>query len=427
MARNAKRKLGGVAAAITVTALLGGCVATGGGASGITQDDTAPLVIQSRFTDDAKGGLPALIDAYQAQGGGEVTLNSTPSESYRSQLPTFLTAQTPPDVYTWFAGQATRSFADEDLLLDLSDIWSEDLGNYSEAQRKLSQNAAGKEVFIPTNYYWIAVYYRVSEFERLGVTPPETWQEFKEVSEKIKSQGVTPITIGLADNAWLAAGWFDYLNLRINGSQFHLDLLEGKESFEDPRVVKVFETWKEILPYFDPSALGVPFQQSTTDFAQGKAAMTLIGAWFQGSVPDDVKGDLGFFRFPIIDPSVEIAEEGPTDGFFVSANSTHQKAAKDFMRYLASPEGAKVFMAAQGDTSLSANPDVKVELSPLAQQGKDLLESADSLTQFYNRDAGDELQPAADAALTRFLAEPDKLAEILADWQAASVQARKSL
>jgi multiple sugar transport system substrate-binding protein len=425
-ARNPRYLLRALVVAGVSAIALTGCVATSGDTGGgVTQDPGAPIVMQSRFTDEAKGGLPALIEAYQAQGGGEVTLNTTPSENFRSQLPTFLTAKNPPDLYTWFAGQATRSFADSDLLLDLSSVWDESMQNYPEALRELSQNSAGDEVFIPTNYYWVGVYYQKSVFERLGVTPPETWDEFKEVCAEIQAQGVTPITSGIGDNAWMAAHWFDYLNLRINGAEFHLDLLSGAESFTDERVVKVFEAWEEILPYFDPNLLGVPFQQSVTDFAQGTAAMYLVGAWIQGSVPEETQEDLAFFRFPIIDPSIPIAEEGPTDGFFVSANSTHQAATLDFLNYLASPDGAKVYMAAQGDTSLSANPDVDIDLSPLAQQGKELLESATALTQFFNRDAGDELQPAADAALTQFLAQPENIEQILADWQAASERARQ--
>ena len=48
-----------------------------------------------------------------------------------------------------------------------------------------------------------------------------------------------------------------------------------------------------------------------------------------------------------------------------------------------------------------------------------MIESAAELTQFFNRDSSDALQPTADAALTKFLDKPDQIDPILQDWQAA--------
>jgi multiple sugar transport system substrate-binding protein len=268
------------------------------------------------------------------------------------------------------------------------------------------------------------MYYRKSEFAKLGVTPPKTWDEFITLSKTIKSKGVTPISIGLSDNPWLASAWFDYLDVRINGGKFHLDLLAGKHQFDDPKVKLVFEKLKEVLPYFSKSALGVSYNQSMSDLAQGKAAMYLCGAFISGAVPKDVKGDLGFFQFPIIDPSVPVVEEAPADGFIASAGTTRPNLTKRFLAFAASTEGQEILMKAQGDAALAANPDVHITLGPLAQQGKEMLESAAQVTQFFNRDAGDALQPTADAALTQFFSQPQNVDAILATWQKAAAKAR---
>ena len=39
-------------------------------------------------------------------------------------------------------------------------------------------------------------------------------------------------------------GTFDQLNLRINGYQFPVDLMAGKEAWDSPQVKKVFDTWR---------------------------------------------------------------------------------------------------------------------------------------------------------------------------------------
>lgn len=411
---------------LAAAAMLTGCVSTGGGAepSGNEGPDAeGPLILQSRFTDAEKAGIDAMVEEFNAKGEGEVKVNAIPSGTFSDQLPTYLTSAQPPDVYTWFAGQASRDFADQGLLLDLSDVW-DDMGDYPEALRTLSQDSDGNEVFIPTGYYWWGMYYFKSDFEKLGVTPPKTWDEFLAVCDKIKAQGVNPLTMGLSDNAWLASAWFDYLNLRINGGEFHLDLLSGEESFDSPEVAKVFDALGEVMPYFDPSILGLTNNQAISDFSQGKSAMYLLGAWAQPSIPTDRQDDLALFQFPIIDPSVPIAEEAPTDGFIASVKTDKPELTKRFLSFVASADAQSILMKGQQETALAANPGASQELPPLAQQGKEMLEAAEQVTQFFNRDAGDAQQAPADAALTRFIAHPDQAAEVMTEWQAAAVRLR---
>ncbi|WP_082589700.1 ABC transporter substrate-binding protein [Agromyces sp. Soil535] len=421
-----RRRLAALGVSIAASALLAGCVATGGTAAGpaVGEDESGPLVLQSRFTDAEKGGMEQLVAGFNELGEGEVELNSIPTSTFNAQLPTYLTSATPPDVYTWYAGQATRDFAEQDLLLDLSDVWESGMGDFSPALRELSQTEDGTEVFVPTGYYWWGVYYFKSDFEKLGIEPPTTWDEFLAACDQIKSQGVNPLTMGLSDNAWLASAWFDYLDLRINGGDYHLDLLSGDESFDSPEVRAVFDEFAKVLPFFDPAVLGTSHNQAMSDFAQGKSAMYLLGAWAQPSVPEDRRDDLAFFQFPIIDPDVPVAEEAPTDGFIASVKSTRPQLAKRFLEYVASAEAQSMLMKGQQGTALAANPEAEQTLDELASQGKEMLESAAQVTQFFNRDAGDALQGPADAALTQFIAQPENIDAILEEWQAAAERVR---
>jgi multiple sugar transport system substrate-binding protein len=426
MTHTAHRRIAAMGVAIAASALLAGCVSTGGaaapGASG-GEDEAGALILQSRFTDAEKGGIEELVENFNELGEGTVELNSIPTATFNSQLPTYLTGSNPPDVYTWYAGQATRDYADQGLLLDLSDVW-DGMEDFPQALRTLSQTDDGTEVFVPTGYYWWGMYYFKSDFEKLGVTPPTTWDEFLAVCEQIKAQGVNPITMGLSDNAWLASAWFDYLNLRINGGDFHLALLSGEESYDSPEVRAVFDAFADVVPYVDPAVLGTAQNQAMSDFSQGRAAMYLLGAWAQPSVPEDRQDDLAFFQFPIIDPSIPIAEEAPTDGFIASVKTTKPDLTKRFLEYVASAEAQSALMKGQQGTALAANPGAEQNLDGLAQQGKEMLESAEQVTQFYNRDAGDAQQGPADTALTQFIADPGSIDRILAEWQAAAEKIR---
>jgi multiple sugar transport system substrate-binding protein len=426
MTRKTTRWLTALGSTVAATALLVGCVST----SGATQqtksgpDAAGPLILQSRFTDAEKGGLDQLVKTFNAKGGGQVKVNTIPTNTFNQQLPSYLTAKNPPDVYTWYAGQATRDFADQNQLLGVSTVWKDHGSDFPGALKSLSEDSSGNQVFVPTGYYWWGVYYFKSDFQKLGITPPKTWDEFLAASQKIKSQGVTPFTAGLSDNAWLASAWFDYLDLRINGADFHLKLLAGKEKYDSPEVRKVFAAFKQVLPYFDPAVLGTTQNQAMSDFAQGKDAMYLLGAWAQPSVPADKQGDLAFFQFPIMDSKVPVAEEGPTDGFIASAKTDKPNLTKKFLDFVASPEAQSELAKSQQGTYLPASTKATLQLDALSKQGKDMLESAKRITQFYNRDAGDAQQTPADTALTSFFAHPENIDQILKDWDAAATRIR---
>jgi multiple sugar transport system substrate-binding protein len=55
-----------------------------------------------------------------------------------------------------------------------------------------------------------------------------------------------------------------------------------------------------------------------------------------------------------------------------------------------------------------------------------MIENAKELTQFFNRDSSDALQPTADAALTKYLDKPEQIDKILKDWQVAAEKVFKA-
>lgn len=416
--------LGGTAAGASV--LLSGCIgsspATPAGEAGGNTSTT--LTLQSSLSDPGpKAALEAVIKDYSKS---TVTLNTVAIEQFRAQLPTYLTSGNPPDVLTWYAGSVARDYASKGLLLDLSDMWAGDgaCANFSPALKKLSSNTEGdKQIFVPTSYYWWSIFYRKSAFEKWDVKPPTSWDDFMGLLEKLKGKGVSPLTNGTGSTPWMASGWFDYLDLRINGAEFHRDLLAGKHAFDSAEVRKVMETYATLVPFFDPKGTSYSWQEAATPLANKKAGMYLIGAFITSALPADTVDDLDFFSVPTIDPSVPSAEEAPTDGFFASAKSDNVSGAKELLGYLASPQEQQAYIEAAGSSNLPTSPDVdSSKFSPLVQKGIKLLEETQEITQFFNRDSSDALQSTADAALTRFLDNPDDIASILKNWQSAAEQ-----
>ncbi len=210
----------------------------------------------------------------------------------------------------------------------------------ARVSRTLSTGLDGKQYFVPFYYYPWAVHYRKSVFEEAGYTIPTTWDEFKALLDEIQASGVTPLA-GANGGNWPQMGWFDMLNMRTNGYDFHISLMGGQESWTDDRVKQVFTTWEELLPYYQPDANGRTWEDAAAGFANNESALFLLGTFITSALdPDaqaDVIEDIDFFAFPSInDEFGQDSVEAPIDGFMMAAEPDNEEGAKALLAGLGS-------------------------------------------------------------------------------------------
>ena len=173
------------------------------------------LVINYDGSDPApKEAFEGVIEAFEkAHPDIDVKWNIFDHEGYKTSIRNFLTADAP-DVAAWYAGNRMAPFVNAGLFEDISDLWESEGLNDSMASAALSMTIDGKKWGVPYTYYQWGVYYRQDIFKEHGIAVPTTWAEFLDACAKLKSAGITPITIG-TKYKWTTGGWFDYLNLRV--------------------------------------------------------------------------------------------------------------------------------------------------------------------------------------------------------------------
>ncbi|RQW05925.1 MAG: carbohydrate ABC transporter substrate-binding protein [Calditrichaeota bacterium] len=375
-----------------------------GGAQEESAGGKANIVIYNSMNGDPKprAADEELVDMFEAANPGTTVVHSIVAhEDFKQAIRAYLSASTPPDVLTWFAGNRARFFIDKGLIMDISDVWEEQGWNESYPKGfKAMSSVDGKQYFLPTSWYWWGVYYRPSVFEKYNLQTPETWDDLMNVCETLKSNGVTPFTIG-TKYRWTAAAWFDYFNMRINGPEFHINLMLGKESYTDPRVKNVFVKWGEMIDkgYFIENPAAYTWAEAIPFIANESAAMYLMGDFIRDSFPEELISDLDFFRFPIIDPSVPVGEDAPTDGYFIPAKSQNPENAKALLAFFGSKESQEY--TARTLDRLNTNGDVDISIFKESQQkGIKMINEADFVAQFYDRDTTPEM---ADAGMNGFM------------------------
>jgi multiple sugar transport system substrate-binding protein len=334
-------------------------------------------------------------------------------EAYKVQMSGWL-ATDPPDVLSWHNGERMAYFAKRGLLEDLSTDWQKDGWNQTYAAVKPPSTYAGKQYAAPLGYDSYGFFYRKDLFEKAGISgEPKTWDEFLADCKKLKAAGIAPIAVPAKDS-WTLAAWFDYLDLRINGYAFHEQLMAGEIPYTDPRVRKVYATWKTLIDdkYFVDNALSYDVDSVSPLLVNGQAAMMLMGTFFSAGLPEATRDKMGYFRFPVIDASVPMAEDGPVNILMIPEKATNKKDAHRLLAFMAQ---AKINgELAKGWGQLPSNNQAPEPQDPISKIGFQILSSTPGgVAQFYDRDMTKEMADEGMKGMQQFYSDPSQLDSIL--------------
>ncbi|MGI8522590.1 MAG: ABC transporter substrate-binding protein [Nocardioides sp.] len=391
---------GAVASASLLTACGGGGDSGNGtGALSVGMNE-APK--SGRAYDQAKGRFDAFG---KANSDISLTVNYTDHNTFQEKINNYLQGA-PDDVFSWFAGYRVRTFADNGLVGDVSDLWP--IAGVAEPFKEASTATDGKQYFVPTNNYPWAVFYFKSLWEKNGYEVPTTLDEFTALCKKMQADGLDPVAFADKDG-WPAMGTFDILNMRINGYDFHISLMGGKESWESTEVKTVFDTWRGLLPYHQSGSVGRTYQEAVASLQQKKSGMYLLGLFLTDSLPLAQQQDIDFFTFPEIDSSIGAdAIDAPIDGFCMSANPKNESAAKKLLSYLGSPAANDALNKAK-IPMISTNSKVDTSnYTDLQKRGAEFISKQKSIAQFLDRDSDPAFASTVMIpSLQKFIETPD--------------------
>jgi multiple sugar transport system substrate-binding protein len=376
----------GAGALLATPSLLAAC---GGGASGSGSSGaaTGTVTVGSNQSDAVpKAAIQAVMDAFQkANSGLTAKVNTIDHNSFQENINNYLQGS-PDDVWMWFSGYRMRFFASKGLAGDISDVWK-DLAGMSDALKKASTGDDGKQYFVPSTYYPWAVFYRKSVFAKYGYQEPKTLDEFKTLGAAMKKDGLVPIAFGDKDG-WPAMGTFDQLNLRVNGYQFHVDLMAGKEAWNGDKVKAVFDTWAGLLDLHQPDSLGRTWQEAAQALQKKQAGTYLLGSFvaqqFEKGAEQD---DLTFFNFPEIDSNIGAdAIEAPIDGYMMAKRPKNEAGAKKLLGYVGSAAAQNIVVKADPSVIATNDQADKATYTALQQKSVEFVSQAKSIAQFMDRD-----------------------------------------
>ena len=304
---------------------------------------------------------------------------------YKAELPKMLEEGTI-DIANWHAGERLNHYIEQGLVLPITQLWSDD--NFDREFTQKIKNIVTYEDdnwAIPTSFYQWGFYYKKSLLKEAKIKTPVDWKQFLEALATLKQHNITPIYIG-SKNLWPIGNWFEYLNLRLNGLDYHRAFVKGEVSAFDKGIKEVLKYWHELIDsgYFFEKHQGRDLAEGFPLIYRGMAAMVLSGHMIESYMSEHVVEDIGFFPFPTINKDVAKIQVTPVNVMFIAKKSPNHELAKKFISFAANKN---VQSKLNADLyQFPANKHSMVFGNSLLLSVMDSFNQADELTYFYDRE-----------------------------------------
>jgi len=319
----------------------------------------AEPVVVAVWSGPEHDNLVKVAEEYTKKTGKEVIVEEVAREAYFDKLNTVV-ANCGKDYDAFYAmSDYIPAYVAADGLKDLNTFFEDPavvssdftLDDYGKATEFFSFD--GKLYVLPSEGDTAWLWYRKDLFEKAGLTPPETWDEFLAAAQALNDpdNGLNGAVIGAKpDEAW----WdFMYYIFGMGGELLNPD---NTVAINDPAGVAALTFYANLLKegLVPPDVSTYGYVEILEALSTGKAAM---GIEWMAAAQDllscekslcDENGEplLGYTLTPGIkqsDGSILRHTGGSQWGWAIPACSENQLEAYKFIEWLTSPEGAKLW------------------------------------------------------------------------------------
>ncbi len=334
------------------------------------------LEIFSWWAGDEGPALQALIDRYSALYPSIQAINSTVTGgsgvNARAVLKTRMLGGDPPDSFQVHAGQELiGTWVVANRMEDLTGLFKSEGWTTKFPPGLISLLSAKGGIWsVPVNIHRSNVmWYVPAKLKGWGVTPPKTWDEFLATCKTLKDKGLQyPLALG---ENWTLVHLWESVALGVLGPDDWNAMFRGKLKFNDPKVVKVWDTFGKVLAYANTDASGLSWQQAVDRMLKGDAAFNIMGDWAAGYMSTTLKLQPGEGFGWAASPGTGGTFMMLSDSFGLPLGVKHKDAAIKWLKLLGSREGQDIFNPLKGSIAARLDSDLTKYNAYLQSAAKD--------------------------------------------------------
>lgn len=343
-----RRIISGCAALAALAVLAGAAYAAGGSSRG-----SVTLTLWHNYgTGGNAVATNKLVAAFEKQNPSiKIKVVSQPGGNYFQLLQAAWIAHTAPDLSVQWTGLFDTKY--EKQLLNLKGYFTVAELRKIDGAKWASSNfdpAQGLLVMPLENQFYIG-FYNKALFAKAGITSvPTNWSELYAACSKLKAKGITPIVYGADpqaigpnpypyyDLSYIAAGLWSPAQLK--------GLYTGQIPWTSPALVKQISSWAAMPKKGCTNSDVLTKTNILGAFMKGQAAMIIDGNWDTATLRKAMGSNVAPFLPPFTSKPQHGVVQYSGDGFAVSKQSSHQKEAVQFLKFLITPTAQHIIAAA---------------------------------------------------------------------------------
>lgn len=320
-----------------------------------TEDQTSLTIMLHVADKSTEKTFSSIWDGFQ-QAHPEIKLEyigNNGSEEQMKKVKLAAESNTLPDIF-WCSNATAKEMAEAGYLMDLSDYRETSSAAASIPQNLIEEFYQDQMLYgLPYQCQIKGFWINKAVFEENGLTPPvqgTTYEELLDMVDTLHANGVTTFINGAKTpyscwsflTAWARYGYYSHV----------ADILDGKDTFENPDFVNYFAKLQELAEHgaFSENITTTDYDQAVEYFVSGKAAILDSGSWAAGSDGFAKLGDqIGFWWGPVFEDGVgnqKVSMQIPSSPLCVNAEVANDpeklEAVSTFFDYYYGQEAAKI-------------------------------------------------------------------------------------
>ncbi|MDY4610261.1 MAG: ABC transporter substrate-binding protein [Sphaerochaetaceae bacterium] len=300
-------------------------------------------------------------------------------EAFHQKFQAMAASKQVPDIFTCYGGARSAYVNATGQVLDLGKKYlTADVKKEYSSATWAAQGANGEYWIIPPSLAVChTVYANHDLLAKLGLTYPETYEEWLAQIPVIRAAGYYPVSMGNKD-PWVVNSWLLSLLVdRLGGPQWFMNAATGANgaSFTDEPFVRSLAIIKEMTEkgMFSPGVNQMSNTEADQEFYQGKSVYLIDAGWrtsgMDRDLSDSMKAAVQMHVFPKIKGEVTSNTSTATvsEGFGISSKlegTPKADAAWTFIRFYTGEEGAAI-RASYGDVPSYILDLSKIQLAPM--------------------------------------------------------------
>ncbi|WP_138469403.1 extracellular solute-binding protein [Poseidonocella sp. HB161398] len=270
----------------------------------------------------------------------------TYEEALASGIAAFRSGEQPNILQVFDAGAATimnapgATIPAEDLITQAG--YGFDREAFINGVRYFYADADGKFVGMPFNSSAPIMYINTQAFEKAGVEPPKTWEDFEAIAPKLKDAGYIPMTA--SQLTWMFfENFFSRNDIQMASNSNGYDSVEGTTiNATDPDLVMMFEKLKAWHDEGLFGFYGAGWSDNQAPFEQDKVAMWIGSSGSFGGLQQTAEMPFSAVFMPYWDAIEGAGTNSFIGGAALYAMAGHDEAQNkctaDFFQFLTSPD-----------------------------------------------------------------------------------------